>query len=151
MLAMSFSNLAFAESHFGLNPSEASVLSGASIVIASIALPFVLLDDLSTSHHYEKEVNNNYYTTNNYTTMTVNSVTPLNNGNALVNTTVKGKETKDYSFELPQKSIKNCDIVSGTKIEADKNSAGYTLHANNKVIGVVSNEKTTQYFKQQKQ
>lgn len=152
LAALSLSNGAFASDFFSVNnPSEASLLSGASIVIASIAIPFVLLDDLSASHNYKNENTNNYYTTNNYTTMTVNSLTPLNNGNVQLNTTIKGKENKDYSFEIPKKAVKNCDIVSGTQIEVDKNNAGYTLHANNKVIGIVSNEKTTHYFKQEKQ
>lgn len=83
--------------------------------------------------------------------MIVKEIDDLGNGTVTVKTKVIDSTEKDITFDLPEKSVRNCDVKPGTEIKVNKNNAGYTLNANNKVIGIIPNEKGVEYFKQQKQ
>jgi hypothetical protein len=65
--------------------------------------------------------------------------------------TVNNDTLEQFGFELPEKSVAISNLQPGSKIKVVKNSVGYSLNANNKVVGIVPNQTGAQYFTQERQ
>lgn len=128
--------------------STLSVLSVGSIVLSPVILPISILHSLSsTVANTTVDYNQKY---KKQPTMTVEQVSYNTNGTAQVYTRLVGLEHDKIDFEVPAAAIKNTQIMAGTEIKVQQNAVGYTINANDKVVGIVPVENKGNYFKQQK-
>lgn len=107
--------------------SETSSIYTMSFLVVSIALPSVLLDELSTTSkpiHVEK----------------------VNYENGQAHVYGKTQTNNNVEFKLNDKVAHDAGLKEGSDIGVNKNKMGYTLGCNGKAVGIVPDQKSQANF-----
>lgn len=157
LTTITFFNTAQAEGFSELNMSELSFLSGGvSIILSPFILPLSVLDSLSSNVSNNKDKNYQNYAK--YNNIKVTNVKTDNidykkthiEAIATVNENQSNEVKQTINFNIPTAVVKDCNLTAGEQLNVKKIDAGYTLNSNNKVVGIIPNEKGQRLFQHQK-